>query len=247
MAEPGDGGEQQLFPTHIAIIMDGNGRWARKRGLPRIRGHRAAEKAVRDVVTYCAETPEIKILTLYTFSSENWKRPRREVDRLMALLVRMLHQERKTLTRGRVRFKVIGQKRRLSPEVRQAIRETEALTRAYDNLLVQAAISYGARAEIAEAARRLARKALKGAIAPADIDEDALADELYTAGVRDPDLLVRTAGEQRLSNFLLWQLSYSEFYFTDILWPDFRREHLMDAIEDYRRRKRKFGGLSQPS
>ena len=247
MTAPGGRDESQLFPGHIAIIMDGNGRWAQQRGLPRIRGHREAEKAVRDVVTYCAETPEVKVLTLYTFSLENWKRPRREIDRLMSLLVRMLHQERKTLMRGKVRFKVIGQRRRLSAEVRRAIRETEALTCANDNLLVQAAISYGARAEIAQAARRLARKVLSGSITPAGISEDTFSDELYTAGVPDPDLLVRTAGEQRLSNFLLWQLSYSEFHFTDVLWPDFRREHLIEAIEDYRRRKRKFGGLSQPS
>ena len=246
MGPPGDSGQEQVFPAHIAIIMDGNGRWARRRNLPRIEGHRHSTEAGRDVVTYCAETPQIKALTLFSFSSENWKRPRREVSLLMGLLKDALLQERKTLMRGQVRLKVIGEKRRLAADVRQAIKTVETFTRKNRGLLLNLAINYGSRAEIVRAARRLARKVDRGAMTTAEINDDTLAKELYTAGVEDPDLLIRTAGEKRLSNFLLWQLSYSEFYFTDVLWPDFRREHLVKAIQDYRRRKRKFGGLSEP-
>ena len=231
------------FPAHIAIIMDGNGRWARTRGLPRINGHRHAVQAVRDVVTYCAETPEIKVLTLYTFSSENWSRPAREVQLLMGLLKRMMKQERKTLDRGEVRLKVIGDRRRLPADVRAEIRTTERGAARHRGLLLNLAINYGAREEIARAARRLARRAVQGTLEPSRIDEAAVSNALYTAGTPDPDLLVRTAGEQRLSNFLLWQLSYAEFYFTPVLWPDFRRQHLIEAIEVYRKRQRRFGGL----
>ena len=236
--------EERLFPAHIAIIMDGNGRWAQTRGLPRITGHRRAVTSVRDVVTYCAETPQIRILTLYAFSSENWKRPKREVEMLMRLLKRMLRQERKTLDRGKVKLGVIGDKRRLPADVRDEIKNVEQGTSDHDGLLLNLAINYGSRGEITRAVRGIARRVVSGKLEASAIDQKVVSDHLYTAGMPDPDLLIRTAGEQRLSNFLLWQLSYSEFYFTSVLWPDFRREDLVKAIREYRRRKRRFGGLA---
>ncbi|MFH0965833.1 MAG: isoprenyl transferase [Planctomycetota bacterium] len=230
-------------PRHIAIIMDGNGRWAAQRGLPRIAGHQHAITSVRDVTEYCARDPVIEQLTLYAFSAENWKRPKREIDALMMVLTRFLAQERAAMQEAGVRLELIGQMRGLPRELLDTARETQRLTRRNRKLLLCLAVNYGSRAEIASAARRIARKVQRGALDAAEIDERCLSRHLYTAGMSDPDLMIRTAGEKRLSNFLLWQLWYSEFYFTPTLWPDFRREHLEKAIASFRRRKRKFGGL----
>jgi len=231
------------YPQHIAIIMDGNGRWARKRGLPRISGHLQGVGSVRDVTTFCTENPNIHQLTLYTFSAENWKRPQNEIDTLLDVLTRYLHEERPTLVKQGVRLKVIGSLRGLPAELRTAVRETERVTARNANLLLCLAVNYGSRSEILSAVKRIARKVQKRQLAPADITVDTICRHLYTAGMPDPDLVIRTAGEKRLSNFLLWQLWYSEFYFTSTLWPDFRRQHLLKAIQNYCRRKRKFGGL----
>ena len=232
-----------LYPQHIAIIMDGNGRWARKRGMPRISGHLQGVASVRDVTTFCTENPNIRQLTLYTFSAENWKRPKNEIDTLLDVLTRYLHEERPTLVKQGVRLRIIGNLRGLPAELRATIRETERLTARNRNLLLCLAVNYGSRSEILSAVKRIARKVRREDLAPSQITVDTISQHLYTAGMPDPDLVIRTAGEQRLSNFLLWQLWYSEFYFTPTLWPDFRRQHLLRAIRNYCRRKRKFGGL----
>jgi len=218
--------------------MDGNGRWARARGLPRIKGHQKGVDSIRDVVTECARLDSVDRLTLYAFSRENWRRPRTEVDFLMRLLKRFCHRELKTMLDNGVHFTTIGAISGLPDDVQKVLRETERSTAAGARLTLCLALNYGARDEIVRAARRLARRH-----EPAKITEEEFARNLDTAGVPDPDLLIRTAGEKRLSNFLLWQASYTELYFTDVLWPDFRKKDLHDAIKDYARRVRKFGGL----
>jgi len=232
-----------LVPAHVAVIMDGNGRWARGRGLPRFRGHSAGIKSVRDTIEGAIEAG-VEVLTLFTFSQENWSRPAAEVDALMRLLQRFARQERAELKRQGVEVHVLGEIERLSAGPRRAVEEIEAHTRGGRTLRLNLMISYGARAEIVRAARALAERAARGDIDPCTIDDAAFSAELYTRGLPDPDLLIRTSGEQRISNFMLWQLAYTELFVTEVLWPDFRRDHLFRAIYDYQRRERRFGRVT---
>jgi len=228
----------EQLPAHIAIIMDGNGRWAAQRHLPRVEGHRAGIDSVRDVVETSARLG-IDVLTLYAFSVENWKRPRAEINTLMTLLKRYLRLELSTLLKNNIRFHVIGRKDELSSDVQHeldiGIRQTAANTGMRFNI----ALNYGGRAEIVDAARR----ALAAGISPDQLDERRFSDFLYTAGQPDPDLLIRTSGEMRVSNFLLWQIAYSEIWVTETLWPDFRRRHLLEAVVAYQKRDRRYGGI----
>lgn len=230
------------LPAHVAIIMDGNGRWASGRLLPRVEGHRAGIQAVRDVVESSARIG-IRVLTLYAFSVENWKRPASEVSTLMALLKRYLRSELDTLLRNNIRFRVIGRPEALAPDIRQELADAEARTADNAGLIFNIALNYGGRAEIIDAARR----ALADRVAPEDLDETRFASLLYTGGQPDPDLLIRTSGELRISNFLLWQIAYAEIWFTDTLWPDFRCRHLLEAIVDFQKRDRRYGGIGQPA
>lgn len=230
------------LPQHIAVIMDGNGRWAAQRHLPRVEGHRAGIDSVRDVVESSARLG-IKVLTLYAFSVENWKRPITEVSTLMSLLKRYLRLELNTLLRNDIRFHVIGREEELAPDVRRELKMAEEQTAGNGGMQFNIALNYGGRAEIVEAARR----AIASGIAAADLDEQHFADLLYTAGQPDPDLLIRTSGEMRISNFLLWQIAYAEIWVTDTLWPDFRTQHLLEAILAYQKRDRRYGGIHQPA
>jgi undecaprenyl diphosphate synthase len=227
-------------PRHIAIIMDGNGRWAKARGLPRIAGHRRGAEAVRRSVTAAAELG-IPYLTLFGFSSENWKRPLEEVDDLMGLLRHYLRGEIAELHHNGVRLRVIGERGRLAPDIVTLIANAEQLTFDNGGVNLTIALSYGGRAEILSAMRKLAAKAVAGELPPEAIDEAAVAQHLFTADIPDPDLLIRTSGEQRISNFLLWQCAYSELVFTKTLWPDFGRGDLEQAIADYGGRERRYG------
>lgn len=227
-------------PQHVAIIMDGNGRWAESRGLPRIKGHEAGAESVRDITRAC-RAAGVKALTLYSFSTENWKRPPDEVAGLMALLARFLVEERSEILENGIRLQAIGQTDTLPLTVRAALKELSFASRQNSGMTLTLALSYGGRAEIVEAARSLARKAATGRLRPEQIDEAAFAAELGTAGLPEPDLLIRTSGELRLSNFLLWQLAYAEFYVTDTLWPDFRRDELHAAFAAFGNRERRFG------
>jgi len=230
------------LPRHVAIIMDGNGRWAGRRHLPRVAGHRAGIASVRDVVEASARLG-LEAITLYAFSKENWKRPRAEVDTLMQLLREYLRRELDTLQKNRIRFRVIGAIEELVAPVREELERGMAATSENDGLLFNIALSYGGRAEIVEACRRLLTEAAAGRMDAASLDEATFARYLYTAGVPDPDLLIRTSGELRISNFLLWQIAYSEIWVTDVLWPDFRRRHLLQAILDFQKRERRYGGI----
>ena len=227
-------------PTHVAIIMDGNGRWAKARGLPRIAGHRAGAEAVRRTLTAAVELG-IKYLTLFGFSSENWKRPADEVSALMGLLRHYIRGEIAELHRNGVRLRVIGDRAKLPADVVGMIDNAEKLTAGNDRLNLSIALSYGGRAEIALAARRLAEDVASGRLAPGAIDEDMVAARLLTAGIPDPDLLIRTSGEQRISNFLLWQTAYAELVFTPTLWPDFAKGDLEKAVRDFHGRDRRYG------
>ena len=228
------------IPRHIAIIMDGNGRWAASRKLPRVEGHRAGTEAVRDAVQTCARLG-VSVLTLYAFSVENWKRPDTEISALMGLLKHFLRAELKSLLQNRIRFSVIGQPDRLSRDIRDELAAAESRTAGNAGMQFNIALSYGGRAEIVDAARR----AMRAGIGPDALDEGTFASFLYTAGQPDPDLLIRTSGEMRVSNFLLWQIAYAELYITDTLWPDFRQRDLLEAILEYQRRDRRFGGLGE--
>jgi undecaprenyl diphosphate synthase len=230
------------MPRHIAVIMDGNGRWAAQRHLLRVEGHRAGIESVRDIVESSARL-DIKVLTLYAFSVENWKRPVTEVSTLMSLLKRYLRLELNTLMRNNIRFRVIGRDEELAPDVRGELKMAEERTAGNAGMLFNIALNYGGRAEIVEAARR----AIASGIRPADLDEQHFSDFLYTAGQPDPDLLIRTSGEMRVSNFLLWQIAYAEIWVTDTLWPDFRKRHLLEAILAYQKRDRRYGGINQPA
>lgn len=230
-------------PEHVAVIMDGNGRWARARGLPRYRGHMAGMKAVREVVEGAIEA-RVPILTLFAFSQENWNRPTHEVSALMRLLQLYVVRERDELVRQGVRVRVHGDLDRLSAGPRAAIEEIQAATAGGTVLRLNLMISYGSRAEITRAARLLAERVRAGEIRPDDITEATFAAELYTADLPDPDLLIRTSGEQRISNFMLWQIAYAELYMTPVLWPEFRREHLFAAIHDFQKRERRFGRVT---
>jgi len=230
-------------PAHVAIIMDGNGRWAKARGLPRVAGHRRGGEAVRRAVIAAAELG-ISYLTLFGFSSENWKRPAHEVDDLMTLLRHYLRGEVAELHRNNVRVRVIGDRERLAPDIVTLIDNTEALTAGNTGLRLSVALSYGGRAEIAGAARRIAEAAMAGMLRPDQIDETVFARYLLTADMPDPDLVIRTSGEQRLSNFLLWQTAYSEFVFIDTLWPDFTKTDLERALSEFHGRERRYGATA---
>lgn len=230
------------LPAHVAIIMDGNGRWAAERHLPRVEGHRAGIDAVRDTVETAARLG-LQVLTLYAFSIENWKRPASEVSTLMGLLKRYLRSELRTLLGNNIRFNVIGRPDALASDVREELDAAAARTASNTGMLFNIALNYGGRAEIVDAARR----AIRDGVPAEALDEDALAARLYTAGQPDPDLLIRTSGELRVSNFLLWQIAYAEIWVTETLWPDFRRRHLLDAIVDYQKRERRYGGIGEPA
>lgn len=232
------------IPRHVAFIMDGNGRWATGRGLARAVGHYNGVKTVREIVTACGDIG-IEFVTLYSFSMENWKRPTEEVHALMELCVAFLGSEEAELIESGIRLKVIGSRRELPRKVVEAIERVEASTALGRSATLCLAINYGSRAEIVEAARVLADQAAKGDLRSEEITEAMFAGHLLTAGMPDPDMLIRTAGEMRISNYLLWQISYAELYVTELLWPDFTRQHLFDAIREYARRSRRFGGLDE--
>ncbi|MGI5911181.1 MAG: isoprenyl transferase [Syntrophomonadaceae bacterium] len=236
--------EHNSLPTHIAIIMDGNGRWARRRLLPRTVGHRAGMAALKRVVKACDEL-HIAVLTVYAFSTENWKRPEGEVQFLMKLLVEFLHKELTELNDNNVRINILGDYSVLNQECQYEIKKALDLTQTNTGLLLNIALNYGSRVEIIDAVKKLVAKVYKGELALNSISEDIFNSLLYTAGLPDPDLLIRTAGEMRLSNFLLWQLAYTEIWVTDCLWPDFGREDLLKALSDFQKRERRFGALSK--
>ena len=223
------------LPRHIAIIMDGNGRWAKKRGLPRTAGHKVGAEVFRDIATYCQELG-IDYLTIYAFSTENWKRPKDEVDVLMSLLEQYLQEAIDTMERDHIRLRVLGDVAGLSPQLQRMIDETNAISTHYQGFQANICLNYGGRAEILRAAQRCAAQGL-------DWTEEAFSDNLWSAGIPDPELVIRPGGELRLSNFLLWQCAYSEFYFCDTLWPDFTRQELDRAIIEYQGRDRRFGGV----
>ena len=239
-------GAQAQIPRHVAIIMDGNGRWAKARGLPRAVGHRMGVEAVRRTVRAGIELG-IAYLTLYAFSSENWSRPITEIDDLVGLMKRFIRRDLAELHQAGVRIQVIGDRANVDTELLALMDEARDLTRANTSITLVIAFNYGSRREIAGAARRLAEKAASGEIEPADITPELLSAELDTRGVPDPELLIRTSGELRLSNFLLWQAAYTEFVFLDAFWPDFGRELLVQAVSEYASRSRRFGGLSHRS
>ncbi|MGH7543673.1 MAG: isoprenyl transferase [Gemmatimonadota bacterium] len=231
---------QGNLPRHVAVIMDGNGRWAERQGKPRIAGHKAGMKAVREVIETTADLG-IPYLTLYAFSQENWKRPPTEIEALMGLLQRYIRTERKDLIEKGIRVRAIGDIERLAHGSREELDELITETAANERLTVTLALSYGGRSEIVEAVRRIARQVRAGELDPEAIDEEVFADRLYTADLPDPDLLIRTSGELRISNFLLWQIAYTELYVTDVLWPDFDRDAFLDAVAAYQGRERRFG------
>jgi len=241
-----DSGElaNQVVPLHVAIIMDGNGRWASQRGLKRGAGHRQGAEAVKRTIEAAAGRG-IRYLTLFSFSSENWKRPEAEVLDLMGLLRFYLAHEVEFLKQHEVRFRSIGERSALSPDIGSLIEKTERATAAYRGLTLIVALNYGARAEIAGAARRLAERVCRGEIRADEIDEEALGLALETHGIPDPDMIIRTSGEQRVSNFLLWQAAYAEFIFVDTLWPDFSGSDLDHAIREFGRRERRFGAVGR--
>lgn len=230
------------IPRHIAIIMDGNGRWARQRGLPRIAGHREGINSVREVVRACGELG-IEVLTLYVFSVENWRRPRPEIGALMRLLRETTRREVDDLMRNDVHLSVIGRIGEIAPAARKVLTEAIQRTAGNTGLHLNLAINYGGRSELVDAVRRLAGDLNQGRLKAESIDEQTIGRYLYTADMPDPDLLIRTSGEMRVSNFLLWQIAYTEIHVTDVLWPDFRRPHLYQAILDYQSRERRFGGV----
>ena len=233
---------QANLPTHVAVIMDGNGRWAKQRGLPRVEGHRNGVESVRTIVRAAGEVG-IKYLTLYAFSVENWNRPKDEVDTLMKYLARFLKNEIGELNRNNVRLEAIGQIWRLPEAVQEQLAKTRAALAKNNGLTLILALSYGGRTELIEATRAIAEKVKTGALDPAEINERVISEHLYTRHWPDPDLMIRTSGEMRLSNFLLWQLSYAEFVITQTLWPEFRKAHLCEALEEYARRHRRFGSV----
>jgi undecaprenyl diphosphate synthase len=234
----------ERLPRHVAIIMDGNGRWARQRGLPRVEGHRTGIRAVRATVEAAARL-ELDALTLFAFSTENWKRPRWEVRALMSLLKEYVAKELAALVENNIRFKPIGRIAELEQDVQRALARAVEATATNTGLLFQIALNYSGRVELVDTMRRAAAGLIDGSLAPGDIDEDWIAANLSTAGVGDPDLLIRTSGEMRISNFLLWQLAYAEIHFTPVLWPDFSTRDLVLAVIDFARRERRFGGVAE--
>jgi undecaprenyl diphosphate synthase len=251
LAEPGsieetllDKVDFQRLPRHIAVIMDGNGRWAKSRNLPRVEGHRSGIASVREIVETAARL-ELGVMTLYAFSVENWKRPRYEVATLMMLLKEYLRKELATLMDNNIRFSAIGRIEGLDPSVQRELRYAENETAKNSGLLFQIALNYGGRAEIIDTVNRIMQVLREKEMSDAVIDENFFADHLYTANIDDPDLLIRTSGELRVSNFLLWQIAYAEIHVTKVLWPDFRRRHLFEAIIDFQSRDRRYGGVDE--
>ncbi len=240
------GGQRDLdpdkLPRHVAIIMDGNGRWAKKRLLNRVKGHERGTETVREIVKTCCRL-SIPVLTLYAFSTENWKRPRMEIHALMGLLERFLKSEEAMMLEKGIRLNTFGDIQELPKRVQGVLETVKASTRQNDSLLLNLALSYGGRPEIVRMARSLAGKVRDGAMTVADIDEAAVSAHLYTNGIPDPDLLIRTSGEMRISNFLLWQIAYTEIYVTDTLWPDFGSEEFIEILGAYQRRERRFGAV----
>ena len=232
------------MPQHVAIIMDGNGRWATRRHLPRTAGHAAGAETFRKIALYCREIG-VQYLTVYAFSTENWSRPKSEVDALMKLLRNYMKTCLKTAEKNRMRVRVIGDKTGLDEDIRTRIKELEEASKNNDGLNFQIAINYGSRDEMVRAIRKLAKDCIDGKVNPEEIEEQTFEQYLDTKGIPDPDLMIRTSGELRLSNYLLWQLAYTEFYFTDVPWPDFRKEELEKAIEQYNHRDRRYGGVKE--
>jgi len=231
-------------PKHVAVIMDGNGRWAKSRGLPRLKGHEEGAESARAVIRACKQAG-IKYLTLYAFSLENWVRPKAEVAGLMQLLQYNLKTYSHELHENKIRLKVIGRVELLPLPVRMGLEKAIKDTAEYDEGTLILALSYGSRPELVDATRAIAKQVKEGTLSVEDIDETTVAENLYTAGIPDPDLMIRTSGEQRISNYLLWQLSYSELYFTDVYWPDFREEQFHEALREYSKRKRRFGDVTE--
>lgn len=236
--------DPDLLPRHVAIIMDGNGRWAAQRGLQRISGHQEGLKALQDVLEVCHEL-NIPFITIYAFSQENWNRPQLEIQLLMNLLERYLQEERELFQKRRIRFLPIGRLHRLPPAVQSLIMEVAEETRHFTDRTLSVALSYGGRTEIVDAIRQIALEVEVGSVTPAQIDESFFERYLSTYGLPDPDLLIRTSGEARISNFLPWQIAYTELYFTKTLWPDFRRVETLQALLDYQKRERRFGRVAQ--
>lgn len=230
------------LPRHIAIIMDGNGRWATRKGLPRAAGHRAGVESLRNIVKLCVEI-KIKVLTVYAFSTENWKRPQEEIDVLMNLLVEYLYNEIDELHENDILLNAIGRIQELPESARNAIKMAMEKTRNNRGLVLNVALNYGGRSELVDAVREIAEQVKDGKLMPNEIDEETLSRYLYTAGLPDPDLLIRPSGDFRVSNFLLWQLAYTEFWITSVMWPEFKRVDLLRAIIDFQNRERRFGGL----
>jgi undecaprenyl diphosphate synthase len=230
------------LPRHVAVIMDGNGRWAKQRGLPRIEGHRQGAESARTIIRTAGELG-VKYLTLYAFSAENWNRPKDEVDALMKYLIHYLKTETPELNKNNVRLEVIGQIYRLPENVQEPLKKSIQTLSKNSGLTLVMALSYGSRIEIVDAVRRIAEKARDGKLEPADINEEVISQHLWTRNIPDPDLLIRTSGEMRVSNFLLWQISYAELVITPTLWPDFRKPQFFAALEEYARRHRRFGGV----
>ncbi len=235
---------RKQLPRHIAVIMDGNGRWALRRGLPRALGHRAGVESLRDMVRVCSEL-NIMVLTVYAFSTENWKRPQEEINILMDLLVEYLNKEILELCQKGVRINPIGRLDELPQQAIDALRMAVERSRMNNDLILNLALNYGGRTEIVDAVRAIASEFQEGVLNIDQINNKLISDRLYTAGQPDPDLLIRPSGDFRVSNFLLWQLAYTEFWYTSIMWPDFRREHLLQALVDFQRRGRRFGGLTK--
>ena len=233
----------ERLPRHIAIIMDGNGRWAERRGLPRVRGHEAGADKVQEIVTRCSRLG-VGYLTLYSFSLENWRRPQSEIAHLMRLYVEYLIKERTEIMENGVRLIQIGRRVGLPDDVLRELDETMRMSRLNPGMTLCLALNYGGRAELTDAVRDIARRAVAGELSPDDVDEQTISDALYTAHMPDPDVLIRTAGEMRVSNFLLWQISYAELVVTDVCWPDFGADQLDDAIREYARRDRRFGKVT---
>ncbi|MCG8451461.1 MAG: isoprenyl transferase [Pirellulales bacterium] len=234
---------RERWPRHIAIIMDGNGRWAQRQDLPRIEGHRRGAETVRKITEKCAEIG-IEQLTLYCLSSENWKRPQQEIDFLMHLLERYMIEERDTILENNIRVRTLGRRTNIPDQVLKEIDQTISMSAANDGMWLHLAINYGGRAELVDTVQSIGRKIAAGSLAAENVDEQTIASHLYTAGWDDPDLLVRTAGEMRISNFLLWQISYAEIWVTEKCWPEFDQATLHEAIADFASRNRKFGGLA---
>jgi undecaprenyl diphosphate synthase len=236
--------DPRTLPRHVAVIMDGNGRWAKKKGGIRIMGHQSAIEAVRDTVEGAA-TIGIEYLTLYAFSTENWKRPQYEVNALMQLLVSTIRKETATLTKNDIRLNAIGDIASLPSSCQRELQEAIAITANNKRMTLNLALSYSGRWEITQAMQRIAAQVAAGKLKPEEVNEQLISDNLSTAGIPDPELLIRTSGEQRISNFLLWQIAYTELYITDLLWPDFRRAHLYQAIQSFQNRERRFGKISE--